>query len=38
MKDELEGLWKEGAVPCFKELFRYSSGGTEENHEKPKSE
>jgi hypothetical protein len=37
MDDELKWVWKEAVVDYFKVLFRYSHGGTEQNHEKPQS-
>jgi hypothetical protein len=35
--NELETMWKETAMACFKVRYRNSPMGTEENHEKPKS-
>lgn len=35
MNEELESIWKETILANFKVLHRYSSEGTEENHETP---
>jgi hypothetical protein len=32
---ELERMWKEVVVTCFKVLYRHLPGGTEKNDEKP---
>jgi hypothetical protein len=32
MNNELERIWKEVVMACFKVLFQHSSGKTEENH------
>jgi hypothetical protein len=32
MRDEMEGMWTETAVSCFRELFRCLSGDFKENH------
>jgi hypothetical protein len=37
VSDELERMWKEAVMAYFKVLSRHFPGGTEENHEKPRS-
>jgi hypothetical protein len=31
--NEIERMWKEAVVACFKVISQYLPGGTEENHE-----
>jgi hypothetical protein len=35
MNDELESIWKDAVVACFKVLSQHLPGWTEKNHEKP---
>jgi hypothetical protein len=37
VNDKLERMWKEVLVDCFKVISRHSPGGTEKNHENPRS-
>jgi hypothetical protein len=37
LNNEMEGKWKEAAIPSFKALFRNMSGGTKELFQNPKS-
>jgi hypothetical protein len=35
VNNELERMWKEAVVTCFKVLYRHLPGGTEKNDENP---
>jgi hypothetical protein len=38
MNNELERIWKEAVIACFKVLSMHLPGGTERKHKKPQSE